>query len=185
MKTAEKGGLNMRKAATTLTLAMVLALAACGDEPPKTIKEIDSHILKVEESKDGGNTSLRVIWELPGMSASSDMTSATFGMEKIVKGIVTYFPNQQADEIRFVLNAGLVDHYGNKSRADVVEVPFQMTEIRKINFASDSFTQWDLLNLSGDTRTPHPVGLEFITEYCKEESNAKYARDFCLRSLKL
>lgn len=184
MKTAEKGGLNMRKAATTLTLAMVLALAACGDEPPKTIKEIDSHILRVEESQSGSTPTLRVFWKLDGISAEADMAAATFGMEKVAKGIMKYFPSQQADEVRFILNAGLVDRYGNKSRADAIEVPFSMAEIRKVKF-SDSFTPWDLLNLSEEPRMLHPVGLEFITEYCKEDNNAKYARDFCLRSLKL
>ncbi|KVN33313.1 hypothetical protein WJ63_04820 [Burkholderia pyrrocinia] len=173
----------MKKMAISMVTALLLS--ACGDEPPKTVKDIDSSILSAAEVKDGGKTTLRIVWKLAGMSAGSDMSSATFGIERILKGVVTYFPNQHADEVRIVLNAGLVDRYGNESRADIYEIPFEMSEIRKVNFASGSVSHWRLLNLSGQPKLLHPTGMELIAAYCKEENNAKYADEFCERGLSL
>lgn len=172
----------MKKSLTILALA-ALTLSACSDEPPKSIKEIDPSILKVEDLKTGDKQSLRIVWKLADMSASSDMSSAAFGMEKTIRDIVKYFPNPNAEEVRFVLNAGLVDKYGNKSQADVLEIAFPMEEIKKINFSSNSFTSWDLLNLSVEPKQLHPVGRQLLVEYCKEENSIKYAKDFCLRSI--
>lgn len=168
---------------TIICMVTGLVLSACGDQPPKTIKDIDSHILSVDEAKDGGKTELRVVWKLAGMSAEADMSNAAFGIGRILKGMATHFPNQQVDEVRFVLNAGLVDRYGNESRSDVYEIPFAMSEIRKVNFASEGFTHWALLNLSEQPKVLHPTGMAFITAYCKDESNAKYATEFCLKGL--
>lgn len=163
--------------------ATLLLLSACGDGAPKTIKDIDSSILSVNDVKTEGKTVLRIVWKLPGMSAESDMSNAALGMERVLKGIVTYFPEQSSDEIRFVLNANLVDRYGNESRHDVFEVPYAMSEVRKVNFGSESFNHWNLLNLSGRPTLRHPTGLELVSEYCKDKSNAKYARDFCIKGL--
>ncbi|MBO1857948.1 hypothetical protein J4G52_30820 [Burkholderia cenocepacia] len=168
-----------------VSLLMTLLLSACGDEPPKTIKDIDSHIVSATEVKDDGKIVLRIVWKLNGMSAGSDMSNAALGIERIVKGLVTYFPNQRADEVHIVLNSGLVDRYGNTSQADIYEIPFAMEEIRKVNFASGNFSHWDLLNLSEQPKLLHPTGMELISAYCKEEDNAKYANRFCRRSLSL
>ncbi len=168
---------------TIIGMVTGLMLSACGDQPPKTIKDIDSHILSVDEAKNGGKTELRIVWKLAGMSAGADMSNAAFGMQRILKGMATYFPNQQADEVRFVLNAGLVDRYGNESRRDIYEIPFAMSEVRKVNFASEGLTHWALLNLSEQPKMRHPTGMELITAYCKDETNAKYAGEFCLKGL--
>ncbi|MGE8577721.1 MAG: hypothetical protein ACN6QT_21755 [Burkholderia contaminans] len=173
----------MKKMAISMVTALLLS--ACGDEPPKTVKDIDSSIVSAAEVKDGGKTVLRIVWKLAGMSAGADMSSAALGIERVIKGIVTYFPNQHADEVRIVLNAGMVDRYGNQSRADLYEIPFEMSEIRKINFDSGSFSHWALLNLSGQPKLLHPTGMELIAAYCKEENNAKYADEFCLRGQRL
>ncbi|QEW85433.1 hypothetical protein [Burkholderia pseudomallei] len=173
----------MKKMAISMVTALLLS--ACGDEPPKTIKDIDSHIVSATEVKDDGKVVLRIVWKLNGMSAGSDMSNAALGIERIIKGLVTHFPNQRADEVHIVLNSGLVDRYGNTSNADIYEIPFAMDEIRKINFTSGNFSHWDLLNLSGQPALLHPTGMELVAAYCKEENNAKYANVFCRRSLGL
>lgn len=161
----------------------MILLSACGDSAPKTIKDIDSSILSVNDIKTNGKAELRIVWKLPGMSAESDMSNAALGMERVLKGIVTNFPEQAPDEIRFVLNANLVDRYGNESRHDVFEIPFAMSEVRKVNFGSESFTHWNLLNLSGRPTLRHPTGMQLVSDYCKDKTNAKYARDFCMNGL--
>jgi len=175
----------MELKAKQIGVCMVAAvlLSACGEKPPKTIQDIDSHILSVTETKDAGKTELRIVWKLAGVSPGPDMSNAAFGMERIFKNMVKYFPDQQVDEVRVVLNAGLVDRYGNTKRDDIYEIPFAMSEIRKINFSSDSLTHWGLLNLSERPTLRHPVGRQMISEFCEDEKNAKYAGDFCLKGL--
>ncbi len=176
----------MKKVLSALTIA--LSISACGGdrpEPPKAIKDIDPKIIQVDQAKVDGKSVLKVTLKLNGLSPSTDMFSAGSGMLNVTKGVLKYFPDQASDEVHFVLVAGLVDRYGNKSQADVIEIPYLTSDLKKINFESNSFSEWGLLNLSQETKILHPVGREFIREFCNEESNAKYADTFCTNSINL
>ncbi|UTH73957.1 hypothetical protein [Chromobacterium sp. IIBBL 290-4] len=169
-------------------LLVALSISACGGEsptPPKDVKDIDSKITKVDQAKVDGKSVMRVTMKLNGLSASADVFSAGSEMLNISKEIVKYFPKQAGDEVHFVLVADLVDKYGNKSEAGVLEIPYATNELKKINFESSSFTGWNLLNLSQEVTLLHPVGREFIREFCKDESNAKYADTFCTNTINL
>lgn len=169
----------------TLWAALVAALlAGCGDEPPKTIQDTSRDITKVSDVMDGA-TKVLVIDMKPsaGHSDSSFFFMATEDMNKVVAKITKHFQNQQADRIDFVFTTGLSDKYGNSKDFPIIRLSFDMPEVKKINFQNGNFTSWDLLNLGHPANYPHPVGKKIVAAYCGEESNAKFAQNFCRASL--
>ncbi|MFW6853206.1 hypothetical protein [Burkholderia gladioli] len=173
----------MKKMAISVTTALLLA--ACSDKPPATIKDIDSHIVSTTEIKDGERSVLKITWKSDNISPESDMNIAVSGINQIIRGIVTQLPNEHADEVHIIINSSLTDKYGNQSRADTLDIPFSMSEVRKINFASNTFTQWDLINLSEQPKLLHNAGKQLMAAYCTNETYAKYAQRFCLKGLRL
>lgn len=167
----------------TALLAAAL-LAGCGDDPPKSIQETSRDITKVSEIKDGPAT-LLVIDMKPssGHSNSSFLFMATEDIKKVLASIAKHFPNQQASRIDFVLTTALSDKYGNSKDFPVLRLSFEMSEVKKINFQGGTFTSWDLLRLANPASYPHPVGKDIVAGYCSDESNAKYAQEFCRASL--
>jgi hypothetical protein len=165
-----------------LIIFMVLSLSACSEEPPKSLNDVDNSITNIQETQDQEGKSLKITLKSLNLSAESDMRLASSSMLKITKAIATSFPTKD-DRIVFLLNSALRDKYGKESRQNIVEIPFSTEDVMKINFQSDNFTEWDLLNLSQKPRLLHPAGSEYFIEYCKDETNIKYATDFCKRAI--
>lgn len=172
------------KGKTLLVAFVAMLLAGCGDEPPKSIQDTSRDITKVSDVTDGAIKVL-VIDMKPsaGHSDSSFLFMATEDINKVVAKITKYFQNQQADRIDFVLTTGLSDKYGNSKDFPVIRLSFDMPEVKKVNFQNTSFTSWDLLNLAHPANYLHPVGKKIVAAYCGEESNAKFAQEFCRASL--
>ncbi len=164
----------------TVATAVALLLMGCSDAPPKSIQEINKEITGVSETVTGGTKALVVDMKpSSGYDESSYFFMATDGVNKVLAGISKHFPNQQADRVDFVLAAGLTDKYGNTKDSPVIRLSFDMADVRKINYQGGSFTSWDLLRLANDVSYLHPAGKSIVQGYCRDESNGKYARDFC------
>ncbi|MGV2703466.1 UNVERIFIED_CONTAM: hypothetical protein MT382_08650 [Aeromonas salmonicida] len=165
---------------------LVLGLVGCGGtkEPPKTIKDTSRDITAVNmvESKNG--KVLNIEMETSSVTGGAGFfLMASDEVLDIMRGVVTYFPEQSGDRARFILSTQLVDKYGNKSSAAVIELGLDMSEVKKINFANNTFTAWDILRFVDQVKYPSLVGVDIIAEYCQKESNQKYAMDFCRLAL--
>lgn len=166
---------------------LVLGLVGCGGakEPPKTIKDTSRDITAVNlvDGKDG--KVLKVEMETSSITGGAGFfLMASDGVLDVMKGVVTYFPEQSGDRARFIFSTQLVDKYGNKSVAPVVELGLDMKEVKKINFANANFTAWDMLRFVDQVKYPSMVGVDIISEYCEKDSNKQYAADFCRLALR-
>jgi hypothetical protein len=150
---------------------------------PTTIKEISSHIISANEVTKDGKKLLKIELNEKGYSDYSYFFSASEEIKNILAKMTEYFPNQSAEQIDFVLNAELSDQYGNTSSLPVINLPFAMSEIKKINFKNDNFTNWDLLKLAEPVIFIHPAGQKIITAYCQDADTIKYTGMFCPVSL--
>lgn len=166
---------------------LVLGLVGCGGpkEPPKTIKDTSRDITAVNlvDGKDG--KVLKVEMETSSISGGAGFfLMASDGVLDVMKGVVTYFPDQSGDRARFILSTQLQDKYGNKSVEPVIELGLDMKEVKKINFDNANFTAWDMLRFVDQVKYPSLVGVDIITEYCQKDSNKQYAGDFCRLALR-
>ena len=145
---------------------------------PTIIKEISSHIISADEVTKDGKKLLKIELKTPSaLNESSYFFSTTNEAMEILAKTVKYFPNQQADQIEFILIAELSDNYGNASNQPVIGLTFDTADIKKINFAH--FTSWDLLRFAGLPDYLHPAGRKIVNAYCQDETNKKYAIGFC------
>lgn len=150
---------------------------------PKTIEETSSDITAVSEVANGGTKVLQIEMKpSSGYDQSSFFFMATQEINTVLGKIVEYFPDQQPDQIKFVLSTGLIDKYGTETEHAVIGLVFDMVDIKKINFAGGGVTNWDLLGLVKELVFPHPAGKAIIRAYCQDASNDKYAAGFCRRN---
>lgn len=158
-----------------------IALAGCGEEPPKTLNEISKSVVDVSTLKLEGAEAL-VFGLKPdfGYDNSTYFFMATEEANRILPKLVKYFPEQKPDQVVFTLNSTLVDKFGNESEAPIIQLAFNMTDIQKINYEKGQFTSWDLLGLS-NIELLHPAGASIVRDYCAGENNAEYAAVFCRR----
>lgn len=165
---------------TAVVALAILTLAGCTDAPPKSIQETHRDITKVSESLEGGVKALVVDMKpSAGYSDSSFFFMATEGVNKVLSDISKHFPNHQASRIDFVLTTGLTDNYGHSKDFPVIKLSFDMADVKKVNYKDGYFTSWDMLRLAQPLSFPHPSGKAIVRGYCADESNVKYAREFC------
>jgi hypothetical protein len=159
---------------------LALALVGCGEtQPPKTIEEINSGIVSVNEVTESNKKLLRISLKPFDYNEYSTFFDGTQRSVEILGGIVKYFPDRQVDQIQFVYIAALVDRYGNSSAVPVISLNFDMEDVKKINFKDDHFTGWGLLKLVDSMKYMAPAGREIVKNYCQDESSIKYAANFC------
>ncbi len=68
-----------------------------------------------------------------------------------------------------------VDKYGNESSSEAMTLTLSGEDISKVNWAN--VNSWQLLNLTDSYL--RPLGRSAVIEYCQEEANLKYAKEFC------
>lgn len=167
-----------------LGLCLAALLAGCGEDVPKNIQETSRDITKVSETV-SDNQKLLVIDVTPssGNSNAIFFFHATENINKVLAKIIQYFPNQTAQRIDFIISTALSDKYGNTKVFPVLRLSFDMDVVRKINFKNSNFSSWDLLLLANPVDYLHPAGRNIVADYCRDESNSKFAGEFCQKSL--
>jgi hypothetical protein len=146
---------------------------------PATIKEISSQIISANEVTQDGKKLLKIELNAKGYNDYSYFFGATKDANDILAKLTEYFPNQSAEQIDFVFYAELSDQYGNASNQPVIDLPFAMSDVKKINFKNESFNNWSLLKLAKPVIFLHPYGKTIITNYCQDDSSIKYTGIFC------
>jgi len=173
----------MRKTITIQILIIaicILALVECG-KTPKNVEELSNKIRVVSYFSTGESTIAKI--ELDGVFGYNEAVyffRASQEMSKILKKMAVYFPHDQ-EQVLFVLKAQFENQSGKPGEKVVLEIPFSMSEVKKVKFYQSS--SWDFLNISDQIKYTHPVGRNIIRSFCNEEKNGKYARHFCLSSL--
>jgi hypothetical protein len=146
---------------------------------PATIKDISRQIISANEVTQDGKKLLKIELNAKGYNDYSYFFDATKEANDILGKLMEYFPNQASEQINFVLYAELSDKYGNTSSEPVIDLPFAMADVKKINFKNESFNNWSLLKLAKPVIFLHPYGKTIITNYCQDDSSIKYTGMFC------
>jgi hypothetical protein len=159
---------------------LFVALSAC-DRTPRNIEDLSHKIRTVTYSEERDLKIARI--ELDGLFGSDEARyfyKASQEMFRILRKIAIYFPEDQ-QRVYFILKVRLQNIHGRSGERVVMEVPFSMTEVKKIKFYTSS--NWDVLNRSDRVRFTHPVGRNIVRSFCAVENNGKHAKQFCLASL--
>lgn len=166
---------NMKK--LCLLVASLVVFAGCSKSPPKTLEEIGGGVLKINDTAFMAPTGTMTV----DIEANTTLTSFTYKADKVLRDLKQHFPGE-LDKYKKIWVFGttkLVDKYGNNSSDRTVGIEWPTDELKKANLASDTLTTWQVLNLASEVRGFQGVGHDMFQEYCKEESNQKYARPFC------
>jgi len=165
-----------------LIVAFSLFMILGCEQRPNRIEDLSHKIRTVSYSVENTIKITRI--ELDGVFGRDEALfffRAYQEMYKILRKVAIYFPDDQ-QRVYFVLKVHLQNVYDGKPRDRVVlEVPFSMSEVRKVKFYSSS--RWDLLNSSGGIKYAHPIGRNIIRSFCAESSYQKHAAKFCLTAL--
>lgn len=168
----------------SLIFCSAILLVGCSDEVPKSIKDIDRNITKVEDVAVNDEIRLSIdLKPIQGQTSANFFFFAADDILKILSKTMQYFPIQKQDEVRFTISTDLTDKYGTVHAKPVIELVFESSEIKKINFKNSDFSSWDLLNLSKSTLYLHPAGKDIVMAYCNDEKNIQYATRFCRNSI--
>jgi hypothetical protein len=160
-----------------LAVLILAAILACQKAPNK-IEDLSYTIRTVTYSEEHETKIVRI--ELDGLFGSDEahfFFKASQEMFKILKKVTAYFPEDQ-QQVRFVLKVNLQNAYGKFGDRVVLEVPFSMTEVKKITFFTSS--SGDILNMSNQVRYAHPVGRNIVRSFCDNGKYQKRAARFCL-----
>ncbi len=160
-----------------LLAATVIALAGCSKSPPKTLEEIGGGVLKINDTAFMAPMGTMTV----DIEADTSLASFTYKADKVLRDMKQHFPGEleKYKKIWVFGTTKLVDKYGNKLSERTVGIEWPTDELRKANLASDTLTTWQVLNLASEVRGFQGVGHDMFLEYCKEENNQKYARQFC------
>jgi hypothetical protein len=159
---------------------LLVSLAAC-ERTPRNVEDLSHKIRTVTYSEEHEMKIARI--ELDGLFDSDEahfFYKASQEMSRILRKVSIYFPEDQ-QQVHFVLKVRMLNTYGKASERIVMEVPFSMSEVKKIKFYTSS--NWDVLNKSDHVIFIHPIGRNIVRSFCAEKNNGKYARRFCLTSL--
>lgn len=165
--------------AAILLLSLVMIIAC--DRTPKNIEDLSHKIRSVAYSEEDDIKIARI--ELDGVYSADEARfffRASKEMHKILKKVARYFPND-LQQVNFVLKVRLQTVLGRSSDKVVMEVPFSMSELKKIKLFSSS--SWDFLNRSDQIKYSHPIGRNIIRSFCAEKNYQRRAKQFCLASL--
>lgn len=174
----------MKKRVLAAIISASLTFSGCSDDVPKSIKDINRNITKVEDVV--VNNEIRLAIDLKptqGQTSANFFSFAADDILKILSKTMLYFPIQKQDEVRFTISSDLTDRYGNVHAEPIIQLVFESSEIKKINFKNSGFTSWDLLNLAKSSLYLHPAGKDIVIAYCNEESNMRFAGTFCRNSI--
>ncbi|SED80069.1 hypothetical protein [Pseudomonas anguilliseptica] len=170
----------MKKWNLAFAVMAISALSGCGDAPPKTLEEINRHISSVSTTQlDGVSALVFSLDSKMGYDGASFFFMASDEANRILPKLIKYFPEQNPDVVAFTLNGKLVDKYGNEKDSPVIQLAFKMDEVKKVNYETGQFTNWDLLELMDNIEFLNPAGASIVREYCTDDSNAKHAARFC------
>ena len=129
------------------------------DKFHQSVSKLSRDITRVAQVADGEKQVLAIdIKPSSGYSDSSFFFMATEDMNKALSKLVKQLPAKPADRVDFVISTALTDKYGNSQDYQVINLSFDMAELKKINFSGGNFTSWDLLRLANPVKYLHPAG---------------------------
>lgn len=161
-----------------IMLFFALVLSGCGDEqPPKTIQEISSQILSVHERGDELRIELAAVGAL---RAKDHFQNASMNTMLITEKLVRYFRAVSQRQLTYVISVEGADKYGNQTVAPVLELRYEMADLKKVNFANMYHKQ--LLDLATSVRYLNNTGKEVVRVWCSEKDNQEDAARFCARN---
>jgi hypothetical protein len=169
--------ITIRLARLAFVVLSLFTIYAC-ERTPKSIEDLSYTIRTVTYSEEKETTIARI--ELDGVFGSDEANfffKASQEMFKILKKMTAYFPEDQ-QQVNFVLKVNLQNAYGKFGDRAVIEVPFSMSEVKKITFFTSS--SGDILNMSNQVRYAHPVGRNIVRSFCDNGKYQKRAARFCL-----
>jgi hypothetical protein len=164
----------------SLFALLLLAIFAC-EKAPRSVEDLSHKIRTVTYSIEDEIKIARI--ELDGEFGSDEayyFFRVSKEMYKILRKVTAYFP-EDLQKVHFVLKVRLQNVYGISSEKVVLEVPFSMTEVKKIRFYNSS--SWDVLNKSDQIRFAHPIGRNIVRSFCDDGKYQKRAAQFCLASI--
>jgi hypothetical protein len=168
-----------KSVAITLSLfAFVLSAFFACEKTPRTVEDLSHKIRTVTYSIEDEIKIARI--ELDGVSGSDEayyFFRVSKEMYKILRQVTEHFPEEQ-QQVHFVLKVRLQNVYGISNEKVVLEVPFSMTNVKKIKFYNSS--NWDVLNKSDQIRFAHPIGRNIVRSFCDNGKYRKRAARFCL-----
>lgn len=157
-------------------LTAALSLAACSGKPPKSLEEIPG-VVKINDPNFSAAMGTLVV-DVKSESLQEFKSDSAGTLRKIKR----HFP-AELDKYKKIWVFGsttLVDKYGNQSLERTVGAEWPTEELKKAHLEDNKITDWGVLNLASDVRRFNRVGGQMFVEYCKDESNQKYATSFCM-----
>jgi len=160
-------------------IALLLISVFSCQKVPESIEDLSNKIRNVTYSEQDELKVARI--ELDGVFGSDEANyffKVTKEMSKILRKVAIYFPENQ-QQIDFILKVTLHNNIsGRSSDRIVLEIPFTMSEIKKIRFYNSS--NWDILNRSEQIRFAHPIGRNIVQSFCSVGNYKQHASRFCL-----
>ena len=134
------------------------------------IETTDAQV-KVKLETKSGLTDYALAWRGIGDSA------------KIAEALSTDLKSESRPKLQVEFVAELVDKYNKISVEPILTMTWQRSELEKMTW-QPSPTPWDVLRLVDDVRYFNRGGEMSMVAYCTEESQQKYAADFCRKFAK-
>lgn len=173
--------------ASFLALSLGAVLLGCSRPPPEPvvvvaptrIEQLNNSISRVTLT-DEQTTSVHLVH--PDFDASITLFSLASDALEITGGMRTHKLVPATEFVRFIVFVPSSDNYGNKNYMPVVGLLIRTSEIKKINFESGAFTEFDLLDLSDSVwhREDFRYSMDAVQGFCSRKR--QFAPAFCARS---
>lgn len=146
-------------------------------EPPKTIQDISKNISAVQNE----NGVLRITFAGRAVLRSKDvMQNTSMNAHDVSEKLVRYFPAELGEQVTFVANAETSDQYGKAAIKPVLELQYDVADLKKIDYGNLYHKQ--MLNLAGPLKYLSLAGAQIVKEWCGDDDNRLDAARFCERN---